>query len=399
MFDYDNTTTTTSTQEASSQTSTTTKEKQMLKIPVVFGQELRTGIPVVLGSMPVKHLLDRLEIPYLDALRKTGYQRKPAMPRIKRLADELRDGHADIPTSILINIRESKVDEYLSSNGDITYLEIPLDSEIKFFIVDGQHRTLAFKILYEEDFDKWGDYKVQFVAMIGADPEQEMKQFYTVNSTAKSVKTDLAYDILNTLSDKDNHIKNDLVSRGQTWKIEGQKLAELMHKDSSVWANKIRLANADKKETVLPVASLVNSLASPLKTKFFGNHSLSSQYEILEAYWTGISIAMPTAFNDYYKDYSIQKGLGTAIMNELLGDVIEVIRNKGKDVTDPKAYADVVKPMLDNLSAFNAEDEEVKGADFWLSGKLGGAAGAFSSSAGKKLLAAKLKANMPKLSL
>ena len=398
MFELDNTISETSIQEALIKPATKTKGNQMLKIPVVFGQELREEISVILGSMPVKHLLDRLEIPYLDALRKTGYQRKPAMSRVKRLADELRAGHADIPTSILVNIREENTKKYLSKDGEVTYLEIPLDSEIKFYIVDGQHRALAFKILYEENFEKWGDYKIQFVAMIGANPEQEMKQFYTVNSTAKSVKTDLAYDILNTLSDKDQHIKNDLVSKGQTWKIDGQKLAELLHQKSVVWKDKIRLANADKQDTVLPVASLVNSLSSPLKTKFFGNHNLNAQYEILEAYWVGISKAMPIAFGDYYKDYSIQKGLGTAVMNELLGDVIEVIRNKGKDVTDSDAYAEVVKPMLDKLSAINAEDEEVAGSKFWLSGKLGGAAGAFSSSAGKKLLAAKLKANMPKLS-
>jgi len=373
------------------------KVKEMLKIPVVRGQKLREDIGVVVGSIPIKHLLDRQVIPYLDALRGVGYQRKPAMSRIKALASELRAGHADIPTSILINIRETDFSKYLVESEGTLFLQIPLDSDIKFYIVDGQHRALAFGILHEENFEKWGDYKIQFVAMLGASVDQEMKQFYTVNSTAKSVKTDLAYNILNTLSEKDQHIQNQLIEKGQTWKVIGQKIADKLHSESKVWNNKIRLANADKADTVLPVASLINSLASPLKTKFFSNHSLEDQVAILEAYWQGIRLATPEAFGLDYKNYALQKGLGVAVMHELLGDVIEVVRNKGMDVRAPIAFEGIVTPMLKGLQATIAEDEIVSGVDFWLTGKLGGAAGAFSSSAGKKMLVSKLKANMPKL--
>jgi len=370
----------------------------MLKIPVIRGQSLIGEIPIIIGSMPIKHMLDRHEIPYLDALRETGYQRIPSMTRVKKLATDLRAEHADIPTSILMNIRDVNISEYLTEEDGMLFLSIPLDSDIKFYIVDGQHRILAFKILYDENFDKWGDYQIQFVAMLGASKELEMKQFYTVNSTAKSVRTDLAYNILTKLSDEDQHIHDKLIMNGTSWKVEGQRLADLLFKKSEVWKDKIRLANADKLDTVLPVASLVNSLAPVLKSKFFGNMSIDAQYNILEAYWTGIKQACPDAFGDDYKDYALQKGLGVAVLNDLLGDVIEVLRSQGKDVTDVKAYRELAKPMLDGLSAANADGKEVAGAEFWLSGKHGGAAGAFSSSAGKKLLSAKLKVNLPKIS-
>lgn len=376
---------------------TNAKESEMLKIPVIKGQSLIGDIPVIIGSMPVKHMLDRHEIPYLDALRETGYQRLPSMTRVKKLAADLRAGHADIPTSVLINIRDKEITEYLIEEDGMLFLLIPLDSKIKFYIVDGQHRILAFKQLYDENFDKWGDYQVQFVAMLGANKELEMKQFYTVNSTAKSVRTDLAYNILAKLSDDDQHIHDTLIMSGTTWKVEGQKLADLLHKKSNVWKNKIRLANADKLGTVLPIASLVNSMAPILKSKFFGNMSINDQYEILEAYWMGIKAACPEAFGDDYKDYALQKGLGVAVLNDLLGDVIEVLRSQGKSVTDIKAYTALTKPMLSGLSAANADGKEVSGAEFWLSGKHGGAAGAFSSSAGKKLLSAKLKMHLPKI--
>ena len=109
------------------------KVKQMLKIPVVRGQKLREDINVIVGSIPIKHLLDRQEIPYLDALRKIGYQRKPAMSRVKALASELRAGHADIPTSILINIREKDISKYLVEENETLFFQIPLDSDIKFY--------------------------------------------------------------------------------------------------------------------------------------------------------------------------------------------------------------------------------------------------------------------------
>ncbi len=375
------------------------KVTQMLKIPVIKGQKLREDIEVIVGSIPIKHLLDRQEIPYLDALRNVGYQRKPAMSRVKALANELREGHADIPTSILINIRDENFSSYLVRDGNQLFLEIPLESDIKFYIVDGQHRSLAFGILYEEDFERWGDYQIQFVAMLGANKDQEMKQFYTVNSTAKSVKTDLAYNILNTLSDSDQHIQKKLIESGQTWKVKGQKIADGLYKNSEVWRNKIRLANADKVNTVLPVASLVNSLSLPLKNTFFSNRTLDDQLAILEAYWGGIKIAAPEAFGDFYKDYALQKGLGVSVMHELMPEVIEVVRNRGEDfdVKSAEKFAEIVEPMLTGLQATVADDKIVSGSEFWLSGKKGGAAGAFSSSAGKKLLVAKLKANMPKL--
>lgn len=373
------------------------KMTDMLKIPVIKGQSLIGNIPIIIGSMPIKHMLDRHEIPYLDALRETGYQRIPSTTRVNKLSSDLRAGNADIPTSILMNIRDTHISKYLIEEKGSYCLVIPLESKIKFYIVDGQHRILAFKQLYEENFEKWGEYKIQFVAMLGASEELEMKQFYTVNSTAKSVRTDLAYNILTKLSEEDQHIQNSLLSSGTTWKVEGQKLADLLHKKSEVWKDKIRLANAEKLDTVLPVASLVNSLAPLLKSKFFGNMSINDQFKILEAYWTGIQQACPEAFAKDYKDYALQKGLGVAVLNDLLGDVIEVLRSQGKDVTDVKAYKNLVKPMLDGLSATNADEKEVSGAEFWLSGKRGGAAGAFSSSAGKKLLSAKLKTNLPEI--
>ena len=39
--------------------------------------------------------------------------------------------------------------------------------------------------------------------MIGADETEEMTQFYVINSTAKSVRTDLALDLLKQRAEND----------------------------------------------------------------------------------------------------------------------------------------------------------------------------------------------------
>ena len=44
--------------------------------------------------------------------------------------------------------------------------------------------------------ENWINFEIPFVCMLGADEREEMEQFFVVNSTAKSVRTDLALDLL-----------------------------------------------------------------------------------------------------------------------------------------------------------------------------------------------------------
>jgi uncharacterized protein (DUF1015 family) len=69
----------------------------------------------------------------------------------------------------------------------------------RIYVVDGQHRIEALMRLYlkrDVPDEKWGDFRLSITFMLGATELEEMEQFYVVNSTAKSVRTDLAYDLL-----------------------------------------------------------------------------------------------------------------------------------------------------------------------------------------------------------
>lgn len=377
-----------------------------MKLPLVEGQPLHSSVPVYVGSISVSDLVHYKDVPYLRTIqkdgsfRKVGYQRKPQEVRISRFATALKKGTVDVAPSILLNIRDVEVSDVIKhEDGGIFLVVDPSNRKFKLSVVDGQHRVEAFEKLLNddrEDPEKWGTHKLQFVLMVGAAEREEMHQFYVVNTEAKSVRTDLALDLLKQRSDTDGRILNEIIERGQEWKVDGQGLTESLQTASPVWRGMIRLANAEKASTVIPAASFVSSLRMLLtNSPFFKTLNHEQRLKILNAYWRGIRKSLPLAFDQDPDQYSLQKGIGVTALHDLLLSVIEIVRNSGESVFDEDAYATIMLPVLDRLAGDNVDGENVDGAEFWLNQKLGGAAGAYSSSSGRRVLIAKLRALLP----
>lgn len=372
-----------------------------VRIPVVEGQKLNSGIRVFVGSIPVKYLLRIYTVPYRDSIRKEGYQRKPQEARISRFATSLRKHTVDVPTSILLNIRDVGVSDVIKFENGGAFLSI--DEELgnpRLYVVDGQHRVEAFRKLCEDDAELWSDYKLQFVLMVGAPEIEELNQFYVVNTEAKSVRTDLAYDLLKQRTESDSRVLEETIARGQDWRLSAQAIVDDMNASSFVWKSMIRLANADKGNTTIPSASFVSSLRPLLMgSPFFQTLNREQRVKVLSAFWQGVRLAMREPFDGEKADYSLQKGIGVAAMHEVLVNVIELVRMKGGSVFDQDAYVEIMEPVLMNLEADNVSGDTVRGADFWFNAKLGGAAGSFSSSAGKRVLFAKLRTLLPAITV
>ena len=83
-------------------------------------------------------------------------------------------------------------------------------------------------------------------------------------------------------------------------------------------------------------------------------------------------------------------------MHALLVDIIEYLRSKGQSLTEPGAYAAPLQSALQELEGDTSLGELAKGPDFWRSGAQG-AAGSFSSNAGRRVLLAKLRSLLPEL--
>jgi DGQHR domain-containing protein len=211
-------------------------------IDVVMGPKLKSGTRIVTGFMPAGAMIpDRCEIPYFNHTTKQGYQRPAQEPRISQLAGELRRNRTDLPTAVLLNIRNRNAQDAVGDGQlDLGMLQSTTPLTSKFYVVDGQHRVLALKKLLEENFDDWAPFLVPFVCMLGANEDEEMNQFYIVNSTSKSVRTDLALSLLKKRVDEDPTLREELQKRGREWQVDGQTLVERLTNESPVWRDRIR---------------------------------------------------------------------------------------------------------------------------------------------------------------
>jgi DGQHR domain-containing protein len=364
-------------------------------IKVVEGGTLRSGVPYITGFMPVGALFpDNYEIPYYNAKTKKGYQRDAQQTRVNALAMDLFKDRTDLPTAVLLNIRDRFAIQAVADGAlDLSMMSNALTGPSKFFIVDGQHRILALKKLYDEKGEHWGNFLLPFVCLLGADEREEMEQFYAVNSNAKSVRTDLAYTLLRKMSG-DEAYHDILIEKGRDWQVRAQSLVERLANESAVWKGCIRLANADKEETTITAASMVNSLKPVLETTVFQSINDDRQLVILEAFWEGIRDVMRPAF-DKPEDYSVQKGVGVMTLHALFPLAIDIARSKGDLLTEPSTYSKIFGSALEKIEGENNDGSAVRGLDFWKNAKDGGAAGSYSSTAGRRVLTAKIRQFMP----
>jgi DGQHR domain-containing protein len=361
-----------------------------VEIPVLMAPVLRGGIQLVLGVMDAGTLAERFVIPRRDHRRKTGYQREASISRVNRIVADLREKKIDLPTAILLNLRTFDRVKNLRVTTESTTLVMENEP---LFVVDGQHRVEALKKLVAEEPEGWSDFEIPFVCMLGASPDQEMEQFYIVNSTAKSVRTDLALDLLKQRAESNVDVMTTLIERGQAWKVKGQTVVEELERLSTIWRGKVRFPGDASADKIIASAGMVSALKQPLSTPYFGSITTENQVKVLDAYWQGIRKILPEVF-DNPSQYTIQKATGVLVLHGLLVSVLEYVRSKGWSVIEAASYAKAMKDALIELEGDTAEGEVVSGADFWRAGPTG-AAGTYSSNAAKRVLIAKLRAALP----
>jgi len=362
------------------------------RIPVAQAQPLRSGVPTVVGSISVAELAPRHAVAVRDFFKNVGYQRDPITSRVTQLAGDLERGRVDLPTAILANIRDDEFDGVRMLVHDSGTLFLDLMTQ-RLWLVDGQHRVAALLRCFRDNPEKWGSYRLSATIMLGATEKQEMEQFYVVNSTAKSVRTDLALDLLKHRTENDPGLWAQLDERGETWKVEGQSLTEEMAK-TPIWKGRIRFPGAPKADTLIGSAGMVGSLRPVLQMSYFQMLSQPRQVSVIDAYWQGIREVLPAVFFEP-EQYTMMKSTGVITMHAILVPVLEVA-SRGRSDTDPQVYADILGEALTELEGTNAGGQVVRGADFWLAGA-DGAAGSFSSNAGRRVLLAMIRRNLPRI--
>ncbi len=253
------------------------------------------------------------------------------------------------------------------------------------------------KKAYEDGWRPALDLMIPFTCLLGASANEEMKQFYLVNANAKSVRTDLAFALLNKRNDTEPDLMESLQEKGREWQVFGQAIVERLAADSSAWKNRIRLPGMPKGDTTIPSASMVTSLKPVLASAIFKRLGQEQQIRVLEGYWAGIGRLLHEAF-EHPTEFTIQKGVGVTVMHAVLPEVLEVVRDRGLSPTDPDNYAELLSESLFELVGENQDGVVVEGVMFWAAAPRG-AAGSLSSSAGLRVLTARIRSRLPQLEL
>ena len=362
-------------------------------IPVFESTPLRKGPRVVVGVLDAGTLIEQHSVPRRNTRTKTGYQRDLTRSRVNRLENELRARRVDLPTAVFLSMRD---DSNALLEDDEKSLRLRLAGHT-LNVVDGQHRVAALQRLVEGDPERWSAFKVPFVCVLGANEHQEMEQFYVVNSTAKSVRTDLAYDLLKQQAENDPTLSESLEERGEKWKVAGQAIVERLGEESNLWRSRIRFPGEPMGATTINNSAMVNSLKQLLASPYFSNVATDNQVKILEAYWHGVQAVLPECF-ERPTEYAIQKSTGVMSMHVLLLSVIEHVRSAGDSVIESSSYERVLETPLTELQGENPEGGVARGSEFWRVGSAG-AAGSFSSNAGRRVLLAKIRSRLPKIEI
>ena len=347
---------------------------------------------MALCSLPRTIPGDRIRYKRVNGTKK-GYQRELSKSRVNRLEKELLYNRVDLPTAVLLSMRGGNQDSLIPSEKG---LHLKLDNH-PLNVVDGQHRVASLRRLVEQNPEKWSDFRIPFVCVLGANELQEREQFYVVNSTAKSVRTDLAYDLLKQRAENDPNVVTVLEERGETWKVTGKTIVERLAAESILWGDRIRFPGEPKATTTINNSGMVNSLNQLLSAPYFAALTTDNQFKVLEAYWQGICAVLPDCFAAP-TEYVIQKSTGVMILHTLLLSVIEHVRSFGDSVIESRSYERVLETPLMELQEDNRAGNLVSGSEFWLVGS-SGAAGAFSSNAGRRVLLAKVRHLLPKIEI
>lgn len=377
---------------------------------------VQRGQIMFFGAMEAADLVRQAKIDTFDPTSKCGYQRERVASRV-RSASVYYEAGGRFPNPILANIRESdfgkvRVDvsndkegfaEAVESGGDwigAGFIEFP--EEVVLWVYDGQHRHGGVEDCVSR-VHGFGTFPVPIAMTVGLSEDEEMTEFYEVNTNAKSVKTDLAWELLRKRAEADPDLARLLDEKGQDWIIRGQQVVEALEAADGPWRDNIQTPNQRKMKAdrlTIPQAQFVRSLKPVLDMPLLAKGDPTTIAQIVNAYWQGIAKVLPEPFeaSSNPKNWVIQKGPGAISFNRVLPQVIEVLRARGKGLADVEAYAEVLQDVPTLFGQVTGDDGApvtVTGADYWVSGPKG-VASAFTGDSGRKRLAIMIQVLLPK---
>ena len=208
------------------------------------------GRQIAIGSIPVSVLANLFEVDRFSQDNPEGYQRVATEGRVNALKRDLEHDRVDLPTAILLNMREFNISTHFDGLSD--RYELVLGKDDRLYVVDGQHRVEALVRLYRENpgsQEKWGRFAIPFVCLLGADRDGEMNEFHVVNSNAKSIGTGLAYELIKRRADNSAAVRDHLIETGRVWVQKAEALTQKLS-GMGVWQNRIQFPGPKQKDCI-----------------------------------------------------------------------------------------------------------------------------------------------------
>ena len=105
----------------------------MYEMLLLKGEPIRNSIrgerDTFVGTMKFGELVARYQIPHRVHATDEGYQRKPSASRVNKLARDLHGRRVDLPTAVLLSVRNPELCPRLDSSGRYILSLPPVDSQ------------------------------------------------------------------------------------------------------------------------------------------------------------------------------------------------------------------------------------------------------------------------------
>lgn len=284
------------------------------------------------GSVPAGELIECTEVDRWSPGHRDGYQREESERHARAFAAFLENGNPS-PTVALLNVRRPDEPRVLG-NGEI---ELPGTT----FVVDYQHRRKGLEMIIAEKPD-FAKFEVP-VIITNWDKLREAEFFLILNKTAKTVRTDLAEEILLSV-DKNRGKLRAMESlpaalvKSIEWRPEAVEIAHQLSDDKNgIWGGRIRLPNSPKTaRTTVRQVSFTDSLYPILSNDNIVNKGKKGIIAMLDAYWRGIALFWPKCF-EHAEDYVLLGTTGVMVMHKILPFIVGKLNGSSPD--NPRAYA------------------------------------------------------------
>ncbi len=325
-----------------------------------------------------------------------GYQRSPQRSRLQKVAKYIRDqgGKPLFPNTILLCSRGELDFVHIESESDTPfgYLHLDITGENPLWIVDGQHRVYGFEMEYEKNRNQTLlDYELLVVIVEEMTKYEEVFQFYTINTTAKGIRTDLSAELLLGMAEQNPQVAKDAVGKGQKWRLRATDITrKMMEEEGSPWFNRIKLPNQSRSTLAVASATSFSASLKPVLTGgFTAEMDNDKVVKLLKSYWCALEELMPEAFADA-KNHSIQKTPGMYVMHLIAPRVFELARAKSN-----KLSMEVIESVLEGFD--DSDGEDYFDSSFWESG--GDGASNYNSMGAFRQLADAIKERLPEVSV